>query len=137
MSHNPRQPTPRARRQATPRKPSTAQRIATNARKRNWAPSDLIPPAPLNVSATKGRGVINIVWAASPDASGYQVEYLPAGNPIWHPLANVGEMMPGAGVPTNYQHTTATIGETYTYRVIATNSQGTSAPSQPSNSVLF
>jgi hypothetical protein len=125
MSHNQRKPEPRARRAATPRKPSTAQRIANNARNRRPAAPPSIPPAPSNATAAIFHDAVTISWPASPGATGYIIERQNAGNIPWEGIDQIGNL-------TNYTDNSAASGNSYRYRIIATNAQGNSEPSTPS-----
>lgn len=82
-----------------------------------------IPPAPSNVSLTATPTTVNISWLdLAPNETGYRLER----------SANGGTFLLWIILPANttsYTDTLVTTGTTYSYRLIATSAEGSSAPS--------
>ena len=80
------------------------------------------PAAPEDLVATPGDAQVDLTWEASAGAVSYTVHYgVTEGGPYTE--------QESAGANTGFTHTPATNGTTYYYVVTATNTGGTSAPS--------
>jgi fibronectin type 3 domain-containing protein len=82
-----------------------------------------VPAAPAGLTASPGNGQITLNWNASSGATSYTVNYTTGGN--YAPA--------GTTATTSFTHTGLTNGTTYTYYVTASNSAGTSGPSNNAN----
>ena len=81
------------------------------------------PPAPTGLTATPVSSVqIDLTWQASAGATSYRVERSTNGGSSWVTAGTT----PGT---TSFSDTGLTAATTYTYRVVATNAGGDSAPS--------
>ncbi len=81
-------------------------------------------PAPTNVTATPGNGLVTINWTAStyPGATDYQVFYSPDNGANFYGLGFVGN----GGKTTTFTQTGLTNSRTYLYYVVAYNDGGNS-----------
>ncbi len=79
------------------------------------------PPAAPTLGASAGDGRVTLNWSAAARASGYTVQRAPAGSTSFTTLASV------AGTQTSYVDTAVVNGTAYSYRVLATNSAGSTA----------
>jgi subtilase family serine protease len=96
---------------------------SVNSSNSNVATVTTIPAAPQNVAATAASASqINLTWSNVTGATGFRVDRSLDGA-TWSTLATLG-----AGV-TSYANTGLAASTTYYYRVLATNSSGTSTAS--------
>jgi subtilisin family serine protease len=87
-------------------------------------PTNPVPAAPTNLSASAASSSsIQLSWSGSNGAAGYQVERSPDGVTAWTQVASTDS------ATTAFLDTGLAASTTYSYRVSATNSAGTSAPS--------
>ena len=92
-----------------------------------------VPASPTGLTSTPiANAVIQLDWTAPSNnggftISGYEIERSPSGNAgTWTTVQQVGNVL-------TYSDTGLTLGNTYHYRVLAINQQGTSVPSTSTN----
>jgi hypothetical protein len=90
------------------------------------------PGVPTNVTATAGNGLANVSWNA-PTSGGAPTSYTVT--PYVGSVAQSPKTITGNPPSRSTVMTGLTNGTTYTFRVVASNSAGSSAPSAPSNAV--
>lgn len=87
-----------------------------------------VPSQPTGLSATAvSQTQIDLSWNDVDGETGYRVEWSADGSTGWAEAGSV------AADTTTYSHTALTCNTTYHYRVIATNANGDSAPSDMAN----
>ncbi len=91
-----------------------------------------VPGSPGNVVATAGNALANVSWSA-PTSGGAPTSYTVT--PYVGSVAQTAKTVTGSPPPTSTVVSGLTNGTTYTFRVVAKNSSGSSAPSAPSNAV--
>jgi hypothetical protein len=92
----------------------------------------MVPSAPTGVSATAVSPTqVNLFWTAPTGftITGYKIEYKIGSGPYTVLVATTGT------TTTNYSHTGLTAGTSYSYKIYAINSVGTSGPSGESSAV--
>jgi len=101
-------------------------------------PAPAPPGTPTNVTATAGQSVATVSWTAAADGqavSSFTVHNSSASNGVLAPDVVVTAAPGTTIVPTSATITGLTVGVTYQFDVLATNSLGSSAFSSPSNPV--
>src|SRR5207245_191553 len=87
-------------------------------------PKPVAAAAPTNVAATVvSSSRVDVSWTGSSGATGYRVERSPDGSTGWTAVGTT------ASGHASLSDTTVSAGNSYFYRVIATNGGGDSAPS--------
>jgi hypothetical protein len=106
---------------------TTMNNLITQLRALNTPPT--VPQSPTSLTAsTVSSSQINLSWSAPANnggspVTGYKIERSSNGGSTWSLLSNTGS------TPTTYSDTGLTAGTTFTYRVSAINSVGTSSTS--------
>ncbi|HEX3426043.1 MAG TPA: fibronectin type III domain-containing protein [Acidimicrobiales bacterium] len=96
-------------------------------------PPPAAPSAPVNVTASGGQGSVALSWSPPAATSGLAVSYS-----VYRGAASGGEstLSLASGVTaTSYTDRSVTAGTTYYYKVVATTSAGSSAPSNEASAI--
>jgi predicted RNA-binding protein with TRAM domain len=99
----------------------------------NSANPSTVPDAPTGVTATKGNQSASVTWTPPNDEGRSILSYTVTATDTTHSF-NGGQTATGLANPATV--TGLTNGDTYTFTVTATNTDGTGAASNPSNSVV-